>query len=245
METFMTTPQSKRRRFLGFTAAVAAATPIFDRLVGTRIASAQQPATGQRWSVQGLYVEACRCEVACPCIFGSAPSAGYCDGLLGWHVDSGRFGDTALDGFIAAMALHSPGHLMQGNWKVALYIDQRASPAQREALEAIFSGKAGGHLAGLAPLIGEVLPTKSVPIDFYNEGKRRRMVIADLAEWDVTAIKGQGGADVTVANPPLTLAPNYPTTIAKSTRMMYHDHGFTWELSEKGGLISPFSYASA
>lgn len=241
----MTTPQSKRRRFLGFTAAVAAATPIFDRLVGPRIASAQQPATGQRWSVQGLFVDACRCEVGCPCIFGSAPSAGYCDGLAGWHVDSGRFGDTPLDGFNVAMAFHSPGHVFQGNWKVALYIDQRANPAQREALQAIFSGKAGGYLEGFASLIGEVLPTKSVPIDFYNEGKRRRMVIADLAEWDVTAIKGQGGADVTVTNPPSTFVPNYPNKIAKSTRMTYRDHGFTWELSEKNGFISPFSYAAA
>jgi hypothetical protein len=40
-------------------------------------------------------------------------------------------------------------------------------------LTQIFSGQAGGHLAGLAPLIGEILGVKPAPIEYRSEGKRR------------------------------------------------------------------------
>ena len=46
------------------------------------------------------------------------------------------------------------GHMMQTKWKVALYLDERASAEQQKALGGIFSGQAGGHLAVVAPLIG-------------------------------------------------------------------------------------------
>ena len=61
-----------------------------------------------------------------------------------------------LSGLNAVMAVRSPKRMTDGGWKVALYLGDRASAEQSEALGAVFSGGAGGHLAGLAPLIGEV-----------------------------------------------------------------------------------------
>ena len=55
------------------------------------------------------------------------------------------------------MLAHSPGHMKDGDWKVALYVDERADEKQNQALMGIFSGQAGGHIANLAPLISEVL----------------------------------------------------------------------------------------
>ena len=47
--------------------------------------------------------------------------------------------------------------MLEVKWKVALYVDERANQDQRDALTQIFSGQASGHLASVAPLIGEVL----------------------------------------------------------------------------------------
>jgi len=59
---------------------------------------------------------------------------------------------------------------------MALYLDERASHDQKDALTKIFSGKAGGGLFGIAAnLIEEVLGVKSVPIEFSIEAKRRRI----------------------------------------------------------------------
>jgi hypothetical protein len=60
-------------------------------------------------------------------------------------------------------------------WKVALYVDERANQDQRDALTQIFSGQASGHLASVAPLIGEVLGVKAVPIEYRSEGRRRSL----------------------------------------------------------------------
>ena len=86
------------------------------------------------WSVEGTYIEACNCEAACPCIFLSPPTEGECKAVVGWHVDKGRHGDTSLDGLNAALIAYAPGNMKDGQWKVALYLDERGNDAQRTAL---------------------------------------------------------------------------------------------------------------
>jgi hypothetical protein len=65
--------------------------------------------------------------------------------------------------------------MLEVKWKVALYVDERANQDQRDALTQIFSGQASGHLASVAPLIGEVLGVKAVPIEYRSEGRRRSL----------------------------------------------------------------------
>src|SRR5215472_5726496 len=131
--------------------------------------------TNSSWKVSGTYFETCNCEVACPCVFLGPPTSGECTVLVAWHVEKGTFGETNLDGLNVALIVHSPGHMFKNKLKVALYLDQRATPPQSEALGKIFSGQAGGHMAALAPMIGEVLGVKSAPIDYQAEGKRRSL----------------------------------------------------------------------
>lgn len=236
-----------RRRFLNTAGALAATGAVLDTLLAARDAQAapEKEAADKLWAVRGSYFEACSCNVACPCVFTSAPSYGYCQALLAWHVDVGHFRDVALDGFNAVMALYSPEHLLKGNWKVALYVDQRATAAQREALGGIFSGQAGGHLAGLAPLIGEVLGVTATAIEFQSDDKRRKLLMRGLADFDVMALQGQGGYDVVIQSPPVTVTPGYFVVVAKSGHVAYRDHGLDWEFSDRNGFYSRFDYASA
>ncbi len=197
------------------------------------------------WKVSGTYFEACNCEAACPCVFTSAPTAGSCTVLLAWHVTSGKFGDTALDGLNAALAAYSPGHMLKGGWKVALYVDERGDQKQRDALAAVFSGQGGGHLAALGPLIAQVLGVKAVPIHYQENGKKRHLSIPGIAESEIAALPGQGGADVTLNNHPFTAVPGYPAVVGKSTKVTYKDHGLDWQINDKNGFYSPFAYASS
>ena len=196
------------------------------------------------WKVSGTYFEACNCDAACPCVFMSAPTAGSCSLLVAWHIDKGSFADVVLDGFNAVLALYSPDHMLKGGFKVALYVDDRANSEQRDALAAVFSGKAGGHLSALGPLIAEVLGVKAVPIQYEENGRKRRLSIPGIAESEIAALSGQGGAEVTVNNHPFTVVPGFPAVVSKSTSVTYRDHGFNWQISEKNGFYSPFTYAS-
>jgi hypothetical protein len=162
--------------------------------------------------------------------------------LIGWHIEKGRSGEVPLDGLNVALAAHSPGPMLQTKWDVALYLDERCTPAQKGALTEIFGGQAGGEPSALAPLIGKVLGVKSAKIEFKAEGKRRSLRIPRVAEMRIEAIKGQGGADVTLQNIPLTAVPNQTAVVAKSEVLSFHDHGLDWNYAGKNGFFSPFSF---
>jgi hypothetical protein len=196
------------------------------------------------WNLKGQYFEACNCEAACPCIFLSPPTEGDCTALVGWHIDQGEFEGTNLDGLNVALAVYAPGHMAQVQWQVALYLDDRASEAQSQALATIFSGKAGGHPARLAGHIGEVLGAGPASIEFETAGKQTSMTIAGIAEVAIAAVAGQGDAEITVGNHPLAVSPGFDAVVSRSERLTYDDHGMRWELAEKNGFYSPFEYAA-
>jgi hypothetical protein len=196
------------------------------------------------WKIAGSYFEACNCDVACPCVFLSPPTSGECTVLLAWHIDQGRFGEVNLDGFNTALAAYAPGHMLEVKWKVALYLDERANQDQQGALAQIFSGQAGGHLAGLAPLIGEVLGVKAAPIEYRSEGKRRSLRLGDFADAEIDGLPGQDGGDVTIGNHPFAAVPGFAAVVAKSKQMRFGDYGLKWEVSNKTGFFSPFEYQS-
>lgn len=198
----------------------------------------------ESWKVSGTYFEACNCATACPCVFLSAPTEGNCTVILAWHIDRGSFGAAALDGLNVALLAHAPGHMMQTKWKVALYLDERASADQQEALGGIFSGQAGGHLAALAPLIGEVMGVKAAPIEYAAKGKQRSLRIPGIAEADIEALEGQGGALVTIENHPFTAVPGHAAVVSTSKRLNISDYGISLDVSGKNGFYSAFSYQS-
>jgi hypothetical protein len=58
---------------------------------------------------------------------------------------------------------------------MALFFDEKANEQQRDALNMIFSGKAGGFMAEIAKLIGEVRGIEYAPTKFE--------VADDLSYW--------------------------------------------------------------
>jgi hypothetical protein len=197
---------------------------------------------GESWHVSGHYLESCNCKPACPCIFLSPPTEGVCGVVVGWHIDSGKFGGVDLAGLNVALAVDSPGTMHEVPWKAALYLDARASEEQKNGLLTIFSGQGGGHPARLAGHIGEVMGVASVPIEFEDDGKHASLKVGDIAEVEIETISGAGGAEIRISGHPLCIAPGYPAVLAKSKALRYEDHGYKWILSDRNGLHSPFAY---
>jgi len=194
------------------------------------------------WKLKGTYFEACNCEAACPCVMTGPPTTGECTVLVAWHIDSGTFGKTNLDGLNMVLAAHAPGHMLQVKWNAAIYVDERATPEQQQALTLIFGGQAGGHPAMLCSLVGNVLGVKTAVIEYRVEGKKRSMAIPSVAVAEIEAIAGQGDSEVTVTNHPVAVAPGFPAVVAKSKNLTYRDYGYQWEITGKNGFYSPFAY---
>jgi hypothetical protein len=230
-----------RRRFLDITGCATAAS-ILTALSPVRVARAANEKGA--WDVNGLHMEACSCEAICPCVVGNAPTTAPCTGLEGFHIESGRKGEVTLDGLNVVRMHFQPGPAAKGNWRSAFYIDERANPAQREALSAIFSFQPGGAFAPLAGLLAEMLGVKFVPITFEAQGRQRKMTIAGIGDADITAIEGLDGKEIRIENLPRRLFP-VPHVAAKSTHAAYKDFGLQWEISSKNGFYAPFAFNSA
>ena len=196
------------------------------------------------WSLKGTYFEACNCDMACPCIFLSDPTTGECTAFLGWHIEEGNDDGVDLSGLNVALSVNSKGNMGTTPWKAAVYIDDRASDAQNGSLLKIFGGQAGGHPALLATFIGEIVGVKTVRMDFTANGGTYGLKIPAIADVEIVQAGGQGDGPITVTGHPLAVAPGFPATLAKSTKLSYTDHDMSWNLSEKNGIFSPFAYAS-
>jgi len=103
---------------------------------------------------------------------------GFCQGAVGFQVIDGAYGDARLDGRKAAVAVKWPGAIHEGNGVAAIYIDEGASPAQREALVKIVSGEAGGApWAIFATTFSHVLGPYFVKIILKVAGKDTEVVV--------------------------------------------------------------------
>jgi len=99
------------------------------------------------WAVAGPYFEACSCDAICPCRrVGETPGGrstyGVCDFALGWTIERGHADGFDLAGLEIVMAGSYDDDEPGSPWRVILYIDERATDAQHEALEAIYLGRA-------------------------------------------------------------------------------------------------------
>ncbi len=188
-----------------------------------------------KWVTKGDYFEACNCEVACPCIFLSPPTGKDCTVMLAWHITKGVFGDTNLDGLNVAMAIHSPGHMQKVKWKAAVYLDSTANKTQTNALDQIYGGR-------FKEFIGEVLGTRSVPIEYKISGKKRSLSIPTVAAMEIEDVLSPDGSVSSVHGAPFYDPIAY---IAKSKRLTYADYGMNWEISDRNGFHHPFSEKGA
>lgn len=207
-------------------------------------------ATETAWQLRGEYVENCNCDVVCPCLFSaqapmtSTPTQGPCEVGFGFHIDDGNFGDVSLDGLNVALVARTPGVMADGNWQVALYLDDQAGDAQRDALQAIFTGSAGGVMASLAPLISEVLGVSSASIRWRSDVQGRGVDADDTLHLTVHAlpsINPDGEIWATNAHP---FAPQGVAMAVGSAGSTYADHGLRWDNSGKNAHYAPINWSN-
>ena len=195
------------------------------------------------WSIKGNYFESCTCDLICPCITLKPPTTGTCTALLGWHIDEGNVDDLQINDLNVSMFLDAPGLLTEGGFKVALYVDERASEAQFDAITQMYTGKLGGHLAVVASLVGEVISIKQTSIEYVVDGKQRRLKVGDgIGESIVEEVEGADGGPVLVSNPPLAIAPGNDITISNTVKVSYNDNGISHSHEGTVSLASNFAY---
>ncbi len=198
------------------------------------------------WSIKGSYAETCSCELMCPCnmTFDHGATYDYCRVTLVFNVREGEIDGTDVSGLKLGLIADTPKVMTEGNWRVGLFVDENANDEQADKLVAVFSGQLGGPMAGLAPLIGEVLGVERVPIEFDVDGVHHNVRIGDVIDFqvdDIVPFGKEDGQPVRFDGMFHPVAPNL--TMAEAKRSNINAFGIQYE--GKSGLTTPeFSWAA-
>ena len=196
------------------------------------------------WKITGQLEEACSCAAACPCWFGSKPTKTTCGGNQVLFIQKGNYGNVKLDGLAIANYAQSPENQTMmdsfGKWTFSTnYIDEKANPEQRKALETI----------ALA-----VLPSKNAsanfdvkyaPIARKIEGKDHIITIGDVATFSGRLVEGGLGGSSKIINPPGADPLHREYSQGKTSKMTYTDSSQNWDWQDTNYMLGTFTIDSA
>ncbi len=199
----------------------------------------------KRWRLKGEYFESCNCEILCPCIVRGTtvtPTEGHCDVALAFHIDDGELDGVQLGGLNFVACNYTPGPMGDGGWTSAFYIDERAAPEQRQALEDILSGDMGGPAERWRAMSPNFMGTAYVPIDFRVDGRVHSVSVPGIMDFSVEPIMIPGRDDAmrldNTGHPV-----NQDLYLARGTQATYTDHGMKWDNTGKNGHYASFDWS--
>jgi hypothetical protein len=147
------------------------------------------------WLIEGKSFGNCNCDFGCPCQFESLPDKGNCQGFEAFEIDNGYFGDVRLDGLRAALIYSWPGPVFEGKGQMQAVIDERATEAQRAALDTILHGgetdEAANHWWVYATMSDTHHPTlfKPINLEVNVDGRTAKVSIPGILESEGRPIK--------------------------------------------------------
>jgi hypothetical protein len=197
------------------------------------------------WNLRGTYFETCSCELMCPCnlSFDHGATYDYCRVTLVFDIAAGDVEGTDVSGRKLAIVADTPKVMTDGNWRLGLLVDDGASDEQVDKLAAVFGGQKGGPMAGLAPLIGEMLGIERVPFEVHEDGLTHSAKIGDAVDFEVEDIVPFG---IETGKPARLTGIFHPVssevTAAEAKRSSINAFGIQYE--GKTGLSAPFSWAA-
>ena len=228
---------TRRTLFLSFAAIALAGAALVARAADAP--KTEAPKTP--WKIVGQLEEACSCNAACPCWFGSKPTRMTCGGGQFIFIDKGTYGSVALDGLSVGSMLESPeGKSMMesfGNFKFSnVYVDEKATPQQREALLVI------------AKVLGsESSPKREiryVPINRTISGKEHAISLGQYGKFSGHLIEGGLGGSARIVNPPGADPLHKEYEQGTTTQIVYNDAGKNWNFENSNYMFGTFQIDS-
>ena len=132
------------------------------------------------------------------------------------------------------MIAHVPGNILQGNWRAAVYLDDKVSPAQEQAILNVYTGKLGGPVGELAKLVGEVVSVEKVALTFDVQGGKGTLKIGDAGYAELEPYTNASGATTTLQDTVFSTVPGAPVFVGKAPRYKSKNDKLGIDLDIKG-----------
>ena len=140
------------------------------------------------WEIKGRELVNCTCEYGCNCQFDALPDKGHCHAVAGIQIDEGHHGEVKLDGLRVAAIFKWPGPIHEGNAEAIAFVDEGASPEQREALLKIMTGQDTDPFATMFAVYASTVSKMNAPVftkidlELDIDGRRGRIFVRDYID---------------------------------------------------------------
>jgi hypothetical protein len=189
------------------------------------------------YNLQGTLLEACSCNVLCPCWIGENPDTGTCDAFVAYHFDRGEINGVDVSGLSMVNIAQIPGNvLVPKSWKLIVLVDEKATDEQVQALTDAYTGKLGGPLADLAQLVGEIVALERVPIRHEVRGGAGTLQAGDYVSAEMEPYHGPDGGVTTLRDSIFSTIPGSPAYVSKASthRVDATKYGKNWSWQFEG-----------
>jgi hypothetical protein len=197
------------------------------------------------WKLKGSVLLACNCEPGCPCNFNALPTHGDCEGGWNWTIDEGEYDGVRLDGLSFALFVDWPGAIHEGNGQAVILLDDSADERQREALEKLVRGEAGGPWAILSNTVSHYDGPLYVPYKVSRQEFRSSVKAGDKLQLDLEPIRNPvSGAET---HPRIVLPEGFVWQdggVARSTVFKVKNGSVDYDHSGAYAAFAPFEYHS-
>lgn len=198
------------------------------------------------WNIEGMYYENCSCDAVCPCTWSNLVRGATnddCRVALLFEVESGEIEGVDVAGTTCVAVMQTPRQMLEGNFKAGLIIGADATEEQADKLTQVFSGSAGGPMAGLAPLIGEFVGVERLPVRVEHDGSNHHIVVGDALDFRLAKEMTPDGDPVQLTN--IVTHPAGPTLeIAVADEVRNSVFGFDWSGDGLSGFANRFAWAA-
>ncbi len=197
------------------------------------------------WAIKGELVLNCNCTVFCPCVVSLGkhpPTEGHCQTWGGVRIDEGHFDGEDLSGLNVGLLIEIPGMMARGNWKAAVFIDERASDAAYAGLERIFSGAARGTTGLFGVLVSEFLGAERQPVSYETDGKTRHITVGKKIQGAVHPVPGKDpDEDIVIRNTQYWMGPD--VTVATASKGRVRAFGRVWDFEGRSAEICAIDWS--
>ena len=191
------------------------------------------------WAIKGELFLNCSCTVFCPCVVSLGehpPTRGYCHTWMAIAIDQGHFEGEVLSGINIGLLVEIPGRMSEGNWKVAVYIDEKATQKAYNGLLQILSGAAGGTTGLFTLLVSEILGAERENVEIDRDGRRRSIRVGRKIQGEIEMLTGADPSKpVVMTNTQYWMGAD--VIAARGLKSRVRDYGRNWDISGKSAEI--------
>ena len=204
----------------------------------------RRKSTPTEWAIKGELYLNCSCTVFCPCVVSLGahpPTEGHCHAWMAIAIDEGHYEGEDLGGLNVGLLVDIPGRMGEGNWKVAAYVDERASQKAYNGILQIFSGAAGGTTGLFTMLVSEIIGAEKAPVEIVRDGNRRSIMIGRKIQGEIEMLTGLNPEHpVMVSNSKYWMGPDI--IAAKGLKSRVRDYGRIWDFNGMSAEICPIDW---